>query len=193
MCKSLIVDYSHVIVISWERHTNAYNTQPGEIRSHSFALYFPPEGDFAPEAHCKKMCVCNITHTKKQQNSHYLERKIVQSWVKSELNKTHIAGMCSVRSRTNTEWVSECVSVHVDVEEVDVWCPTHTLATTQTHTLKIPGKQESNQPDAPVSTHHTLSVFHFLILQQDIFHTEQIKGNSLQTISFQHSTSQTDS
>lgn len=32
---------------------NTYNTQVLEIRSHSFALYSLPEGDFAPEAHCE--------------------------------------------------------------------------------------------------------------------------------------------
>lgn len=33
-----------------KEHT--YNTQVGEIRSHSFSLFLP-EGDFAPEAHCE--------------------------------------------------------------------------------------------------------------------------------------------
>lgn len=54
------------------------------------------------------------------------------------------------------------MSVHVDVEEVDVWCPTHTLAHTcklQPHTVKIPCKLETNQPDTTVSTHHT-NAFH---------------------------------
>lgn len=37
-----------------QSETVTYNTQPVEIRSHSFALYFPPEGDFAPEAHCRQ-------------------------------------------------------------------------------------------------------------------------------------------
>lgn len=31
---------------------NTYNTDPVDIGTHSLALYFLPEGDFAPEAHC---------------------------------------------------------------------------------------------------------------------------------------------
>lgn len=34
---------------------NTYDAQVFEFRSHSFALYFLPEGDFAPEAHCERL------------------------------------------------------------------------------------------------------------------------------------------
>ncbi len=69
----------------------------------------------------------------------------------------------------------------------------HTLRHTRNHihTLaeKIPCKWESNQTAPPVSTHHTLNVFHFLTTQKNsirhcYLHWTNNKGNSLETISF---------
>lgn len=73
---------------------NTYDIQVLEFRSHSFALYFPPEGDFAPEAHCDPNEVCTVLDThKKEKTKKENKQKLhcLASWKKKKHTKKKTA------------------------------------------------------------------------------------------------------
>lgn len=104
---------------------DTYNIQVVEHRSHSFAFCFPPEGDFAPEAHHipaspqKLLHQTQKTKTKKSSRDARLQTsKTAQATEKgAAVNKKHVAGHVHQRRRTS----AGCgfVSAHEDVAEVD--------------------------------------------------------------------------
>lgn len=105
---------------------DTYNIQVVEQRSHSFAFCFPPEGDFAPEAHHTPTPPKKLPHQTKKTKKTPKRSKDSRIWISktaqatgkgAAVNKRRIAGHVHERRRTS----AGCgfVSAHVDVAEVD--------------------------------------------------------------------------
>lgn len=104
------------------KDSSTYNTQTVEIRSHSFALYFPPEGDFASEAH------------RQLNQSHWLQsnlKKKKRVEVTGLPQETHCglvlfqkqnyrSACASQHTWVERKLMCEFASAHVDTEEVDM-------------------------------------------------------------------------
>lgn len=119
ICKSLIVKCRHVIALntilraawSWQKETT-YNSQVGEIRSHSFALYSLPEGDFSPEAHYEPNEVCLVLNTRKSSTAStvgWVEKKATPHENLTKYNAhRRTRALFGSRSRTEGRFMSLC-------------------------------------------------------------------------------------